>query len=169
MSKKWYALQLRSNRERTTASFLADRCVEFFLPTYRILSKRTDRRVTVIKPLFTGYVFVKVDYRGSERIQALKAPGAVRLVGFGNDPSPIDEEIIESLKILVGSNEDLVRPHPLVKVGSRVQVTDGPFAGAAGTLSETEDKKAKLVVEIDFLGRAVSVPISRDQVTPCFD
>ena len=164
-TKRWYAVHVRSNQERNTAVFYKDRGVEHFLPTYRAQSIRKDRRVSLLKPLFTGYLFVRIDYGSEDRLSVLKAPGMSRIVGFGNAPTPVPNETIESIRILVG-DEELVRPHPLVRVGRRVRVKDGPFAGAAGILSETKDRRPKLVVEIEFLGRAVAVPISVDQVQP---
>ncbi|MCP4600587.1 MAG: UpxY family transcription antiterminator [Proteobacteria bacterium] len=165
---QWYAVHVRSNQEQKTASFIKDRGIELFMPTYRVRSKRMDRHVTLVKPLFVGYLFVHVDYRAPERIQILKAPGTVRIVGFGEGPTPIPEERINSLKILIGGGEDCIRPHPLVRAGNAVRVIDGPFSGATGVLHETEGRKSRLVVEVEFLGRAVAVPISKDQVQPVF-
>lgn len=165
----WYAVHVRSNQEMNTAAFLADRDVTHFLPTYRVRSRRRDRAVTLVKPLFTGYLFVKLEPHSSKRIQVLKAPGTVRIVGFGGSLTPIPDSTIESLKILVGEGGDVIRPHPLVRVGSRVRVTSGAFRGALGTLHETSDKSPRLVVEIEFLGRAVAVPISKEQVQPEFE
>ncbi len=162
---KWYAVHVRSNQERKTAAFLEDRGVEQFLPVYKLRSVRRDRRVTLIKPLFTGYLFVHIDTQAPERIEVLKAPGTVRIVGFGDGAAtPVPDEIIESLKIIVGEGEDSVRPHPMVRAGSHVRVVDGPFTGAFGVLQDKSEGKHRLVVEVEFLGRAVSVPISPDQV-----
>ncbi len=165
-SPRWYAVHVRSNQERTTASFLKDREVELFLPTYRMRSKRRDRQVTLTKPLFTGYLFVHLSLQSPSRVEVNKAPGTVRIVGFGDRPTPIPEETIDSLMILVGKGEDRVRPHPLVKTGREVVVVDGPFAGARGVLHQKDIQKSQLVVEIQFLGRAVSVPVTMDQVQP---
>jgi transcriptional antiterminator RfaH len=163
---RWYAVHVRSNQERTTAAFLADREVELFFPTYRVISKRQDRRATVTKPLFAGYLFVHLNLGSPAKIEVLKAPGTVRIVGFGKAPTPVSDDTISSLRILVGNGDDRVRPHPLVKAGQRVEVNDGPFSGATGVLCEGEKDKEKFVVEIQFLGRAVSVPITKEQVVP---
>ncbi len=163
---KWYAVHVRSNQERTTETFLADRNVTAFLPTYRVQSKRSDRRTTLTRPLFSGYIFVHIDYNTQDRIQVLKAPGFVRIVGFGQKPTPVPDATVQSLEILVGASENQVRPHPLVRAGSFVEVVSGPFKGATGLLHEKSGRKAHLVVEIEFLGRAVSVPILPDQVQP---
>lgn len=164
--RNWYAVHVRSNQEQKTNTFIKDREVEVFLPTYRVASKRRDRRVWLEKPLFPGYLFVHIEFRSPERVEVLKAPGTVRLVTFGDQPQTVPRETIESLKILVGGARDEVRPHPLVRVGQRVQVVDGAFAGAVGILHETEERRPRLVVEVTFLGRAVAVPVSRYQVQP---
>ncbi len=165
----WYAVHLRSNQEKQTAAFLADRGVPHLLPSYTVQSNRRDRKVTLVKPLFTGYVFVRIKTQSNERMQVLQAPGTVRIVGFGNRSTPIPDETIESIRILVGNDGSSVRPHPLVREGRIVRVVDGAFAGAVGVLHRTEEKKPKLVVEIDFLGRAVAVPIDIEQVQPVLD
>ena len=167
--RQWYAVHVRSNQERNVAMFLQNRGVIHFLPTYKAHSRRRDRKVSLTKPLFAGYLFVYVNYRDKERVEVLKAPGTVRIVSFADVPTPVPDEVIESIRILVGANDGAVRPHPLVQVGRKVTVTSGPFIGATGRLLETEERKPKLVVEIEFLGRAVAVPISSDEVQPMFD
>jgi transcriptional antiterminator NusG len=165
----WFAVHVRSNQESKTAEFLADREIPCFLPTYRVRSRRSDRRITLTRPLFSGYLFVHIDLRDDARVQVLKAPGTVKLVRFGDQTTPVPDETIQSLQILVRHGEDQVRPHPLAKAGSTVLVTNGPFSGARGILAQTDDRKPRLVVEIEFLGRAVSVPIEPEQVDPVFD
>ncbi len=166
MAAAWYALHVRSNQERLTAEHLCGRGVEPFLPQYRALSKRQDRRVMLERPLFTGYVFARIDLASDARIAALRAPGVVRIVAFGGEPSPIPDETIASLRILVERGEGVARPHPLVRDGQRVVVVDGSFRGAVGVLHVTAGRKPQLIVEVEFLGRAVAVPIAPEQVHP---
>ena len=165
----WYAVHVRSNQERTTAAFVADRGVEVFLPTYRVPSRRRDRRTMIERPLFAGYLFARFAPGATERVQVLRAPGTVRVVGFGDRPARVPDAVIESLRIVVGAGGDDVRPHPLVEAGRPVQVVGGPFAGARGVLAEAPRRPRSLVVEIELLGRAVAVPIEVDQVIPLFD
>ena len=163
---KWYAVHIKSNQERVCASFLANRQLDVFLPTYRIRSRRVDRRVMLTKPLFPGYLFVNIDAESRQKRDVLKAPGVVKVVGFGDTPTPIPDETIRSVRILVGSAEGMVKPHPLVRAGQRVVVVMGPFCGASGVIHIGRGRKPRLVVEVEFLGRAVAVPIVEDQVKP---
>jgi transcriptional antiterminator RfaH len=162
----WYAVHVRSNQERVAAEHLAGRGVERFFPTYRVVSKRTDRRVVLSRPLFAGYLFARLDLSGGQRIAVLRAPGVVRLVGFGDAPTPVPDETIRSLRILVEEGGGEARPHPLVREGQRVAVVDGCFRGATGVLHVGAGRKPRLVVEVEFLGRAVAVSISAEQVQP---
>lgn len=162
----WYAVHVRSNQERATAELLAGCGVERFYPTYRVVSRRVDRRVVLTRPLFTGYLFVHLDPASAQRIVVLRAPGVVRFVGFGDAPTAVPDETIRSLRILVEEGAGEARPHPLVRDGQRVAVVDGPFRGAAGVLHVGEGRKPRLVVEVEFLGRAVAVPIEPEQVQP---
>ena len=166
MAVAWYAVHVRSNQERVTAELLAARGVELFFPTYRVASKRADRRVVLSRPLFTGYVFVHLDPSSEQRVQVLRAPGVVRFVGFGDAPTKVPDETIRSLRILVEESGGTARPHPLVREGQRVAVVDGCFRGAVGVLHVSEARKPRLIVEVEFLGRAVAVPISPEQVQP---
>lgn len=164
--RRWYAFHVKSNQEITTQVFLESRNITCFVPCYEQLSVRRQKRVVLKRPLFTGYVFIHLDLYAPERIEALRAPGAVRLVGFGEAPTPVPDPVIDSLRILVSAMPDQVAPHPLVREGSRVKVVEGPFRGAIGVVHVESGRKVRLVVEIEFLNRAVSVPIEARQLQP---
>ncbi|MCU0663045.1 MAG: hypothetical protein MUC50_12050 [Myxococcota bacterium] len=164
--KHWYALHVKSNQERKTQAFLEGRGVTCFLPCYEQLTLRRGKRLTLQRPLFSGYLFVHLDLHGPQRIEVLKAPGTARIVGFGESPSPVSEQIIESIRILVSATGGEVAPHPLIRAGQEVRVVEGPFRGATGVLHMAPGRKARLVIEVAFLGRAVAVPIEPRQVHP---
>ena len=104
-------------------------------------------------------------FLGSVRTR-VPASVKMRIVAFGGEPSPIPDETIASLRILVERGEGVARPHPLVRDGQRVVVVDGSFRGAVGVLHVTAGRKPQLIVEVEFLGRAVAVPIAPEQVHP---
>jgi transcription antitermination factor NusG len=163
---QWYAVKVQSNCEYIVEQSLKLKNITHFLPSYKTLSKRTDRKKTITRPLFPGYLFIKIDFYSKMRLQVLQTPKVVHIISFSNKPSPIDEKIINSLKIVTGSDENVIKPHPLIKKGKEVQVISGPFKGATGLLEKTDLQQNRLIIQIIFLGRAVSVPISLDMITP---
>ncbi|MBN2341249.1 MAG: hypothetical protein JXX29_09980 [Deltaproteobacteria bacterium] len=166
MSAQWYAASLQSNREQQAQKYFAGQGVIHFLPTYRTLSSRKDRSKILVRPLFPGYIFVQLIIPGPKKTDVLKCPGVSGIVSFSGVAAPIDDSIIESLKILTGADSGEVQPHPLVRAGQRVLVTEGPFKGASGMLFGSSSRKKQLVVEVGFLGRAVAVPILPEQAIP---
>jgi transcription termination/antitermination protein NusG len=166
MPIRWYALNLQSNREYQAQKYMLGNDVEHFLPTYRTMSSRKDKSILLDRPLFPGYIFVRVEIPGSQKSLVLQSPGVCGFVGFSGAPAPVEDDVIESLQILTGMAAGGVRPHPLVKAGQRVRVADGPFRNAVGVLCDVDGQGKKLVVEVSFLGRAVAVPIDPEQVIP---
>ena len=162
----WYAVHVRSNFERQVVQFLRGRRgPETFLPTYRTKSRRAAVTELVERPLFPGYLFARLASPAEERVTVLQAPGVVRLVEFGGRPAPVDDETIDSLRIIV-SDPVAARPHPFLREGHAVRVVGGPFAGAVGRLSRSRGRKPRLVVTIEILGRAAAVSVDLADVEP---
>jgi transcription antitermination factor NusG len=98
---QWFAVRVRSNYERTTATHLRQRGYEEFCPSYASERRWSDRTKTVEQYLFPGYVFSRLDPQ--DRLPVLTAPGVVGLVGFGKTPSPIPDREIENIRTMVQS------------------------------------------------------------------
>jgi transcription termination/antitermination protein NusG len=161
----WYALHVRSNQEKRARDYLQSRDVEVFLPLYRVQSRRRDRRMVVEKPLFTGYLFVHSDLKRSEKIELLRAPGSVGLVGFDDGPRPVPDSELDSIRILVGSGR-VPEPFPFLKEGKRVRVTGGALDGLEGYVVHAADGKRRVVVSIEILGRSVAALLEREELEP---
>lgn len=162
---RWYALHVRSNHEKKAYAYLRTRALETFLPQYRVQSRRRDRTVRIHKPLFAGYVFVRTRLEQGERLAILKTPGLVRIVGFEEGPHPVPDDVLESLRILVGSGRD-PEPFPFLTGGKRVRVVGGPLSGMEGFVVESQDRKQRVVVSIELLGRSVAARLERERLEP---
>ncbi len=75
----WSVLHVITNHEKKVAQQLAVRSLEHYLPLYSERSRWTDRTVTLERPLFPGYVFVR--YSPETRVSLIAVPGALRLLG----------------------------------------------------------------------------------------
>jgi len=158
----WYAVRVRSNFERITASHLRERGYEEFSPSYKVQRRWSDRTKTVEKFLFPGYVFARLNPHN--RLLVVTSPGVVGLVGLGKTPTPIPDQEIENIRTLVRSGL-LMKPWPYLEVGQRVLIERGPLAGVEGILQQVK-AKFRLVVSISLLHRAVSAEVDRTWVRP---
>ena len=98
----WYAVTTRSRHEKVVAGELWQKEIECFLPLREVLSKWKDRIKTVQFPLFPGNLCVHVSIQ-ERRLEILKGPSVVRIVGFEGEPAAIPDMQIEALKRLVFS------------------------------------------------------------------
>ncbi len=162
LEPQWYAAYTRAQHEKRVALQLAERAVEHYLPVYEAVHRWKDRRMRVQLPLFPGYVFIRIPLRS--QLDVLRIPSVVRLVGFNGAPTPMPQEDIERLRRAMAEGV-LVQPHPYLKVGRRVRITAGPFAGCEGILKRCRGD-LRLVLAIELIHRAVLVDVDVSTVVP---
>jgi transcription antitermination factor NusG len=155
LDREWYAVYTRSHQERMVQTQLAGRGVENFLPTYEKISQWKDRKKLIQVPLFPGYLFVKIEFM--KRLEVVKAYGAVELVGNSAGPVPIPEEQVTRVRkfVEVGLKCD---PHPYLKVGKKVRITEGTLEGLEGILVRTKNRSL-FVISVEMIQRSVSVEL----------
>lgn len=161
-SLKWYALYTNGRHEKKVAQLLTSRHFNCYLPMYRSVRRWQDRRKEIDLPLFPGYVFVHIALRS--RLQALTVPGVVRIVTFDGKPAPVADCEIQALRQGLSCASD-VKPHPYLKVGKRVRVRSGPFAGMQGILVRRKHAY-RLVLSLDLIMRSLSVEVDESEVEP---
>jgi transcriptional antiterminator NusG len=160
----WYAVHTRSRHERKVRAGLLAQGFEVYLPEFRTLSKRRDRRLMIFKSLFPGYLFIQTQLDPDQHLRVIKTPSVVRLVGVRSDPTPIPEHEIASIRLLLGADEE-TRPSDSLSVGQLVQVMEGPLRGVIGRVVDTA-KARRIVVSVDLLGRAVEASLGTEAVEP---
>jgi transcription antitermination factor NusG len=149
----WLAAYTRSRHEQHVANQLQLKDLEFLLPTFQHWTRWSDRIKRSQAPLFPGYIFVHVS--DGERVPVLETMGVVHLVCIAGKPAVLPDAEIERLRLCASRPGD-VEPHPYLRIGHRVRVTHGPFAGWEGTLLEKQNS-FRLVVAIDQIQRSVAV------------
>jgi len=153
----WYAAQTRSRHERLVAHHLGMRGIVRYLPTVTEIHAWSDRRQKVELPLFPGYVFLQIIPSNELRVQVLRTPGVVRLVGSERWGTPISEDQIQSVRTLV--DRDLPWTYyPFLKAGQRVRVRGGALDGMEGIFVKRSGVDT-LVISVDAIQRSLSVSV----------
>ncbi len=155
---RWFALYVRSHWEKKVHRELTRKSIESFLPLVRRERQWSDRRKIVEEPLFSGYVFARVDER--DRLRVVQTDGGVCLVGMHGKPSPIPDRQIEWLRLLVRHPESLRREEG-VCVGEKVRIVSGPFAGMEGTVVMGKGSR-RFCVSIDAIRQSVTIDIGSE-------
>ena len=149
---RWFAVWTRSRQEKVAASMLQMVGVDHFLPLKSELRQWTDRKQTVSVPLFSGYLFVRMNPTKDSRLQVLKAPGIAGFVGNSNGPLPIPDQQIEDIRTILAQRADCT-VIPILEEGDRVRVVRGPLTGIEGRLLQT-NSSSRLLISIEKIGRA---------------
>jgi transcriptional antiterminator RfaH len=152
-------LHVKSRQEKSLSQDLAAIGAAHFLP----LVKRERRRVVTDVPLFPGYLFL----RGS-REDAFRADRTRRVANIitVKDQQQLNDELW-NLHLALGRG---VAPdeYKWIQRGVRVEVVSGPLQGLRGVI---EDRRSmdRVILQIQMLGTAVSVPVDSDCVLPVDD
>ncbi|MGM0417561.1 MAG: transcription termination/antitermination protein NusG [Thermodesulfobacteriota bacterium] len=160
--KYWYVLHTKSRFENVVKDALLQKKIEAFLPTVIRMSRRKDRKKLIETPMFPGYIFVLSDRFAPSHLNILKTTGAVRLLGFNNEPVPVKTEAVESLILFSGSKE-IISTGRGFKKGEQVIIKNGPLAGVKGIFEKSSAGK-KVIVQIDILGQYAFTEVEEDNV-----
>ena len=162
LERLWYVLHTKSRHEKVVNDLLLKKSVEAYLPIVTVRSKRRDRKVMIRVPLFPGYLFVKTDLQPNSHLEVVKTFGAVRLLGNKQGPVAVPDDTINSLQIMV-SSEHPVTTGSRLKIGDKVMVVYGPFAGVVGTFVRYGGK-GRVIVNIEALGQYAGVEVSEEDI-----
>ena len=162
LERHWYVLHTKSRHEKVVNDLLLKKSVEAYLPIVTVRSKRRDRKAMIRVSLFPGYLFVKTDLLPQSHLEVVKTFGAVRLIGNNQGPVAVPDDTINSLQIMVNSEQPVTTGSRL-KTGDKVMVIDGPFAGVVGTF-ERYGGKGRVIVNIEALGQYAGVEVSEEDI-----
>jgi transcription antitermination factor NusG len=162
LAESWYAVQTYARHEKAVAQRLEQRGIPTFLPLITEVHRWSDRKRTVQLPLFSCYVFAKILPTNEDRLRILRADGVLNLVGKRGEGTPIPDEQIDSVRILL--QEQLPwTSHSFLQIGQRVRVCSGALTGMEGVLlSRAGDRM--LVISVDAIQRSLAVKIEGYQV-----
>ncbi len=171
-------------------SGLQDQVGQVIVPVKKEIVTKNGKRKVAEKLLFPGYVLIQAELSGElEYIIRNLVPG---MSGFLTEnrrivtkadphdmsknpktttttekiPVPVrDEEIQRILGIQDENVDNPAETEVNYAVGDSVKITDGPFSGFNGVVSEIIEDRSRLKVEVSIFDRSTSLALSFSQVT----
>jgi transcription antitermination factor NusG len=160
---RWYAAYTAPCREKRVLDHLAVRGIEAFLPLYLSSRKwKNGCHVELERPLFPGYVFVRVVRL--DRVRVLEVPSILSIVSRGCVPEPLDDDAITTLRASLHLRKD-VEPHPYLVVGERVSIFCGPFAGLSGVILRKKSG-LRVVITLDLIMQSMVIDVNIEDIEP---
>jgi transcription antitermination factor NusG len=162
--ENWYAVHTRARHERAVALRLGERGVTTFLPTVTEVHRWNDRKKTIELPLFSCYLFVRLMPRNEERQRVLRTDSVLGLVGALGVGTPIPNEQINAVRILVSERLPCCS-HPFLKVGQRVRIRGGALEGLEGIFLSRHGER-RLIISVDAMQRSLAIQVEGYEVEP---
>lgn len=153
----WFAVQTKARHEKRVAAELEEKGVVAFLPLYSEVHQWSDRKRQVELPLFSNYVFVRIDDEQNSRIKVLQTNSVFRFVGVRGRGSSIPDEQIQTLQTIIREKVPFSQ-HPFLNIGQKVRVRGGSLDGICGVLSAINNDRS-LVVSVDSIQRSLAIRI----------
>ena len=151
---RWVAFYTLSRREKDLMRKLEAAGVPFYAPLIRRRLKSAGGRVRDSHvPLFSGYVFSRVD--DDQRRAALATNTIARWLPIVDETALLAD--LRTIKRLIDTDQPLA-PEARIEPGQLVRVRSGPLRGLEGTV-ERRHGTQRLVVAVRFLNQCASVEL----------
>jgi transcription antitermination factor NusG len=141
----WYAVHTLPRWEKKVASLLQDKGINNYCPLNKIMRQWSDRKKTVLEPLFKGYVFVQV--AEALKWEILTTNGIVNYVHWLGKPAKIQDNEIDTIRRFLHEFKDVEVSETGVQVKNKVQVKQGILMNYKGIVLELQGNKAKVKIE----------------------
>jgi transcriptional antiterminator RfaH len=159
---RWLVCHTRPRCEKKLAALFAAEELPHYLPLITSVRRYGTQTKKFTKPLFAGYIFVRVSALRKTRIyqQDLVA----RAIGIEDESRFLQQ--VEDVRAIVASGYEL-SVRPLLTRGRRVKIVGGPLRGLEGYVDDPANPQG-VVLAVDVLqqGLLVKLPAENLQILP---
>ena len=158
-----YLARLRPGGHDMAVRNLARQGFDSFMPTQRVTRRRAGRLHETTRPLFQGYLFVRIPPDQAHWRSINSTYGVAKLVTVGTGlPTEVPAAVIGGLRARLGEDGALL-PEVGLKAGDRVRMIAGPFADTLASI-ETLGDADRIIVLMDMMGQSVRATVGRQDL-----
>lgn len=176
MAKRWYSVSVLSNFEKKVAEAirlaavekgLEEQIDEVLVPTEEVIEIRRGKKVTSERRFMPGYVLVHMELTDRTYHLVNSINRVTGFLGAQGKPMPMRDDEVNAMLNRGGEPGAEVAPRNLIRfeIGEKVNVTDGPFEGFAGSVEEVDEAASRIKVTVSIFGRPTPVELEFTQVS----
>lgn len=169
---KWYVIQVISWTEenvrqslfqRRESFWLEDYILDVFVPTHDVVTVRTGWvKVKRRKNILPGYILVQMVVTNESWYIVRNTPNVTWFLWAWNIPVPVSEAELEQLKWKVEKNAETFSTK--YKVWDRATITKWPFEWNEWVITEINENKWTLKLNVNLLWRDTPVQLDFSQI-----
>ncbi len=161
--KQWYVVRSKPKKEATAASFIARSNVEVYVPWIKV--PVAGGKPPVRQPFFPGYFFSRLDPTSSEVTLVRYSPGVQYLLGYGDHPWPVPDDLVQTIKERLEREGGRGRA-VVYRAGERVVITRGPLEGVEAIFDRHLSPDGRVRVLIQIVQRLCRAELHVSQLRP---
>ena len=158
----WYLIQFKRNSHRIAERNLNQQGFRTFLPLQDFTTRRRSKFLTRIKPLFPGYMFVRIKLDATPWHKINSTLGVSRLICYNGLPTKVPTEVVSGLISRCDGFGRLLPPTE-VQSGDPVEIQSGALANFIAKV-ETIDSNRRIWVLLDIMGQITRVQVTSKQI-----
>ncbi len=180
MRQGWYVLQTLTGQEQKVQRLIeakskeegiADQIGEVLMPTERVMTVKNNKKKTIVKKLFPGYLFVQAavyEDDGKRRNEPVWSflKGIQGVIGFlgGEPPREMPASEVETIRGQAEELQEKPKPKVVFEPGEMVKINDGPFMSSSGVVQSIDPDRGRLTVMVSIFGGETPVDLEYWQV-----
>lgn len=159
MKQQWLVIYTRPRWEKKVDLLLQMQGIESYCPVKKVISQWTDRKKAVELPLFSSYVFVRINER--EEYKVRQTLGVLNFIYYMAKPAVIRDQVIEKIKHYTQycSDAEVVSLRE-ISTGDRIRVKNGLFYNQEGTVIKVQGKNVIMVFDHLDCALLSNIPVS---------
>ena len=155
MNKQWIVVRSKPRSEKVAYKEIVNKNIEAYLPLLKERRKWSDRKKWVEFPLFSSYLFARIDIKDS--IFVLQTQGVNTIIKFGEKIAIVQDDVIKAMRLAIEGGYQL-EPTEYFVEGNLVEVIAGPMKGVSGIVARLKGQN-RLIIKIDAIQQALSIQI----------
>lgn len=159
--QQWFAVATKPRQEHVAEVNLMRQGYRVALPLMEVRKRRHNKWTKVAEPLFSGYLFVRIEL-GKDNLAPIRStPGCRDLVRIGSGLVPVPSAVMTTL---LSFNSVPKTSEVLFSEGDEVAIAAGAFEGVRGVfkLAKGRDRAEVLLA---LLGKERPITVSLDDLT----
>ncbi|MBE7377028.1 transcription/translation regulatory transformer protein RfaH [Pseudomonas lopnurensis] len=153
---RWYLIQTKPRQEARAEEHLRRQHFECYRPLKSHPPLRPGQHARTDEALFPGYLFIRLDCVQDNWYPIRSTRGVSRVVTFGGQPIPVQDELIEQLRRRLAQPQGT--PAAAFKPGERVQISGGSFSDIEA-IFVSSDGEERSVILLNLLQREQKVRV----------
>lgn len=154
----WYILQSKPKQELVAYQNLCNKGYTSFLPTIARQKIQHGVLTTKSEPLFSRYLFVRLDPDGEQSWAPLSSTiGVAQHVRFGTQFAELDDELTNTLN----AQSDRIKER--YQAGDLVTITKGPFSGLEAIFA-SYDGNDRAILFLQWVSERIRAPSELEKI-----